>query len=463
MRLASFLALATAAAGISTANLPVVTRDVAILGGGATGTYAAVQLREQGKSVALIEKKPQLGGHAETLYLPDGQYINYGVEGYFNNELTKSFFAQLDVDYELLLPGSMLTKHVDFTTGKTALPASGILDAGTGAALYRAAIEQFDYLATGAYYLPDEVPEVLLRPFREFVDAHALWGALEIIFTFAENVGDLLERPLLYVIMNFGIPQIDALLQGEYIRPKNGTGELFDKAANYIDERNNILYSSSVISASRTESGVELVVEHSQTGKCTLIRARKLLIAHPPTLPSLTAQGFDLAREEKSLFSKWSHVNYYAAVVNATGLPDGFNIANTDPSNNPGHLPLPPFLWQLEYSGVPGYFMIKIVGPRNDDTFTAEAARELIVQNIRAMGQAGTFATTPGEMQIVAFASHTPETLTVDVDEIRNGFYKRLYALQGVRSTFYTGYTFCTDYSTPLWNYTGSVLEMMDS
>ncbi|KAJ0271423.1 hypothetical protein COL922a_014666, partial [Colletotrichum nupharicola] len=127
MRPASFLPLATAAPAIPTADLPVVTRDVAILGGGATGTYAAVQLPEQGKSVALDEKKAYLGGHAETLYLPDGDYVNYGVEGYFNNELTKSFFAQLDVDHELLLPGSLLTKHVDFSTGKSALPAAGIL------------------------------------------------------------------------------------------------------------------------------------------------------------------------------------------------------------------------------------------------------------------------------------------------------------------------------------------------
>ncbi|KAL2851331.1 hypothetical protein BJX68DRAFT_254905 [Aspergillus pseudodeflectus] len=458
MRLASFLPLATAAAAIPTADLPVVTRDVAILGGGATGTYAAVQLREQGKSVALVEKKAYLGGHAETLYLPDGDYVNYGVEGYFNNELTKSFFAQLDVDHELLLPGSLLTKHVDFSTGKSALPAAGILGTLAGATLYRAAIEQFDYLATGAYNLPDEVPEVLLRPFREFVDAHALWGALEVIFTFAENVGDLLERPLLYVIMNFGIPQIDALLQGGYIKPKNGTGELFAKAANYIDPLN-IFYSSSVIQARRNESGVELIVQNSETGEKTRIRAKKLLIAHPPTLPSLQSQGFDLDQEETSLFSKWSHVSYYAAAVTKTGIPDGLNIANIDPANHPGKLPLPPFLWQLEYSGVPGYFMTKIVGPA--ENFTAEDAKDLIVSNIRAMGEAGTFDTTPDEMEIAAFASHSPETLTVDVEEIRNGFYKRLYGLQGRRSTFYTGYTFCTDYSTPLWNYTASVLDMM--
>src|SRR5215472_13361476 len=35
----------------------IIERDVCIIGGGASGTYAAVRLLQSGKSVALIEKK----------------------------------------------------------------------------------------------------------------------------------------------------------------------------------------------------------------------------------------------------------------------------------------------------------------------------------------------------------------------------------------------------------------------
>jgi ribulose 1,5-bisphosphate synthetase/thiazole synthase len=43
--------------------LPIVNTDVAILGGGASGTYAAVRLREDyGKSVLLIEMEAVLVG-----------------------------------------------------------------------------------------------------------------------------------------------------------------------------------------------------------------------------------------------------------------------------------------------------------------------------------------------------------------------------------------------------------------
>ncbi|KAJ5177207.1 uncharacterized protein N7482_003084 [Penicillium canariense] len=455
-RLASVIPLAFAVSADSTTGFSaenIITRDVCILGGGATGTYAAVQLREQGHSVALIEKKDRLGGHAETLYLDNGEYVNYGVEGYFNNDITKNFFDQLDVNYEALLPGSILIENVNFNTGKRVLPGNGILGTVAGAALYRAAIEQFDYLASGAYYLPDEVPEVLLRPFREFVDTHALQGAMDVIFMFAENVGDILNAPLLYVIQNFGITHIDALLEGGYIRPKNGTNELFSKAAKYIDEQN-IFYGTTVSQVKRNSSGVEMVVQIAD-GTRKLIKAKKLLVTFPPTLSALS--GFDLRTEESSLFSKWNHKNYYAAAITNTGLPDGVNIANTNPENQPGSLPLPPFQWQLEYSGVPGYFMTKIVAEGN---FTAEDAKALIVSDLKRMNQTGTFSTK--EPEIAAFASHSPETLIVSTGDIKDGFYRKLYALQGQQSTYYTGYTFCTDYSTPLWNYTGSVLDMMD-
>jgi Uncharacterized conserved protein len=453
-RSASVFALAVSATTIAGFKAEdIITRDVAILGGGATGTYAAVQLREQGHSVALVEKKDRLGGHAETLYLPNDKYVNYGVEGYFNNDITTKFFKQLDVDYEALLPGSIISENVNFNTGERVLPGSEILGTVAGAVLYRASIEQFDYLASGAYYLPDNVPEVLLRPFREFVEAHALQGALDVIFTFAENVGNLLEAPLLYVIQNFGIIHINALLEGGYIRPKNGTYELFGKAANFIDEEN-IFFESTVSQARRNSTGVELVVEGAD-GTRKLIMAKKLLITFPPTLSAL--RGFDLRKEESSLFAKWDHKNYYAAAITDTGLPDGINIANTNPENQPGSLPLPPFQWELEYSGVPGYFMTKIVAEAN---FTAEDAKELIKSDIKRMGETGVFSTK--EPEIAAFTSHSPETLIVSTDDVRDGFYKKLYALQGHQSTYYSGYTFCTDYSTPLWNYTGSVLDMMD-
>ncbi|RDW79103.1 uncharacterized protein DSM5745_05955 [Aspergillus mulundensis] len=441
MRLEAFtlhsalLGTATAAAAAfnsqAQTQAQAIDRDVVILGGGATGTYAAVQLREQGHTVALVEQKSRLGGHAETLFLPDGKYVNYGVEGYFNNEVTKDFFAQLDVDYEALLPATLLTQHVNFRTGERALPGSELLTTAAAALLYRGAIEQFDFLAAGVIDLPSEVPEILLRPFREFVDEYALWGAVDLVFTFTENVGNILDRPTLYVIQDFGIPHIDALLDGGYIRPKNGVTVLFDKAANYIDPQN-IFYDSAAIDTTRSEDSVEVLIENSKTGSQTLIRAKRLLVAFPPVLDKL--YGFDLSADESSLFAKWTYMNYYAAVLTNTPVPDNFNILNTDPSNQPGALPTTPFNWALEYSGVPGYFMNKIVGEAN---LTEAEARALVIDDVKRMSEAGTFKMEDGEEPtIAAFASHAPETLMVSTEDVAGAKEHVLYGVCVVHGLF---------------------------
>lgn len=39
-----------------------VESDVCIIGGGSSGTYAAVRLQQMGKSVTVVEKQSQLGG-----------------------------------------------------------------------------------------------------------------------------------------------------------------------------------------------------------------------------------------------------------------------------------------------------------------------------------------------------------------------------------------------------------------
>jgi heterodisulfide reductase subunit A-like polyferredoxin len=43
-----------------------IVKDVVVVGGGASGTYAATRLMEKGFSVALVEKLDRLGGHSQT-------------------------------------------------------------------------------------------------------------------------------------------------------------------------------------------------------------------------------------------------------------------------------------------------------------------------------------------------------------------------------------------------------------
>lgn len=76
----------------------VIRRDVAVIGGGASRTYGVIGLCDLGKSVVLVERASKLGGHQNTYQDPTtGVYVDYGVQAYVNNSVTRDFFARFDI------------------------------------------------------------------------------------------------------------------------------------------------------------------------------------------------------------------------------------------------------------------------------------------------------------------------------------------------------------------------------
>ncbi|KAE8162400.1 hypothetical protein BDV40DRAFT_300428 [Aspergillus tamarii] len=432
----------------------IIIRDVCILGGGSTGTYAAISLKDKAKSVVVVERNKILGGHTETLYLPHNQYIDYGVEGVFNDKLSQNYLKRLGVDHKPLLPSTRTTEYINFRTGEKVPPPSGTLSILQAAETYGGAIKNFSYLKDGLYNLPDPVPEELLQPFGHFVEKTGIEGVLQFVMTFAHGAGNILQAPLLRILQLCGIPQIDSLLHGGYITPKDGMYEVYKRASEILGS--DVLYETNVTETERSSSGIKVVTQDAN-GARKLIKAKQLLITFVPVMKSL--KGFDLTTTESSLFHKWDWVNYYVAVVNNTGIPNAMTLVNADPDNSPGSLPLPPFELELQYAGADGYLVSKIVGNR---TLTAQKAKDLVLSDIRRMGTAGTFP--GGDPEIVVFGNHTPTTVSVSNADIRDGFYRKLYALQGTKNTFYTGLAFCSDYSSLLWAYTETIIrEMMSS
>ncbi|PLB49798.1 NADPH-dependent FMN reductase Lot6 [Aspergillus steynii IBT 23096] len=444
---AATLAKAAQISNLSFAPEDTITRDVCIIGGGSTGTYAAIRLKDQGKSVVVVENSDYLGGHTETYYLGNGQHFDYGVEGVINDELSRNYFTRLGVDWRTLLPDTLITENVNFQTGMRVPPPNGTL---TGALLYRSVIEKYDYLRDGTLNLPDPVPEELWRPFGEFVSKHRLEGALGIIFTFSQEVGNLLDVPTVYVLQSFGVPQVDALLRG-FMTPRNGGMDLYRKAAEVLGQ--DVLFNSTVSQTERSLSSVQAVVQGAN-GTSKLIQAQKLLITIPPKVDHV--QPFDLDDTELEIFQKWKWNSYFVAVLNNTGIPDAVTVINTHPENGPGSLPRTPFAWRLRYPGVRGYVTSEIIA---DENFTARDAIELIQSDLRRMKDAGTYNVTAPEL--VLLANHSPASPMVSAEDIQAGFYHQLYALQGRRNTFYTGRSFCADHSSLLWAYTDTVIATM--
>jgi phytoene dehydrogenase-like protein len=99
----------------------IITRDVCIIGGGATGTYSAVRLSQDlGKSVVVVEKTDRLGGHTETYIDPVTHYpVDYGVLAYHNLTVVTEFFARFGVSLTTVpITSPFTTEYVDLSTGK---------------------------------------------------------------------------------------------------------------------------------------------------------------------------------------------------------------------------------------------------------------------------------------------------------------------------------------------------------
>jgi hypothetical protein len=88
----------------------VLTKDIAIIGGGSAGTYSAIRLRDSGKSVVVIEGTDRLGGHTQTYIEPNtGAPLDYGVQVWHNFPEVTNYFNRLNVAYTVAgfegLPG----------------------------------------------------------------------------------------------------------------------------------------------------------------------------------------------------------------------------------------------------------------------------------------------------------------------------------------------------------------------
>ncbi|KAK7919902.1 hypothetical protein PG985_007924 [Apiospora marii] len=426
------------------AEADILQRDVLVVGGGATGTFAAVKLKDAGKSVAVVERDAQLGGHVDTFYDPASGYpVDYGVQGYFDNNQTQYFFGKFGVPLTNAASSPFPQKIADFSSGFI-VPNATAPDLAAMAPLlakYAAVLAQhFPYLAQGAYDLPAPVPEDLLIPFGAFAAKYDLLDTVPVVWTFAQGVGNLLEATTLYVLQNFGLSHVLALQSG-FLVAQQGNQVVYDKAAAFLGV-GAVLYNSTVLKLARGDDGVTAVIKTADGPK--LVQAKKLLVTVPPTLGNLGQ--FDLDAAEKSLFGQWANVPYYIGVLTKTGLTDRTSFLNANLSS-PDTLPRTPLVWRIETVGVPGYQITKVIGEAS-----SQAAQRLVTDAVARLDRS--LQTDSTQTEFVRWAEHDNLQLHVSPAALAGGFYQQLYACQGKRSTWYTGNAWATDYSSLLWAFT---------
>lgn len=106
MKVASSLLLVTGAVGFGTyegGEFGGFQKDVCVVGGGASGSYAAASLAMRGYDVVLFEPQDRLGGNCN-LYEYEGPTgetvsVNWGVTLWRNVSVVRDFLELFEVDY----------------------------------------------------------------------------------------------------------------------------------------------------------------------------------------------------------------------------------------------------------------------------------------------------------------------------------------------------------------------------
>jgi hypothetical protein len=435
-----------APAAPASASAGVIRRDVCVIGGGSTGTYAALRLRDLGLSVAVVERAGRLGGHTETFHDPvTGGTTDIGVIIFHDLPVVRDHFARVGVPLVRYTgQGGTTTSYVDFRTGR--IVPGYTLPAPVGLPAYHALLQKYEYLDHG-FDLPDPVPAELLLPFGEFARLHQLESILPLLFGYGQGLGDILRLPAIYLMKNVGLSVINSVLTGSFLTTeRRNNSELYEKATALLG--GDALLDSAVTEVVRGPRGIQVRV--TTPAGTRVIQCRKLVFTAPPLLSNL--RGFDLDATERALFERFHHHYYWTAVARLSGLPAGVSVRNVG-GDTPYNLPPLPGLYGLTVTGVADLWGVKYGG---DGPLRDRVARANVVADIERLRAAGTYPVELNGLEI--FKAHNPHEMVVRPADIAGGFYRRLYGLQGRNHTFYTGAAFHTHDSSLLWRFTEELL-----
>lgn len=422
----------------------VLVTDIAIIGGGSSGTYAAINLRKMGQRVVVVERKKHLGGHTNT-YTDrfTGATADYGVQAYLNSSTTLDYFNHFDIPLVSYTGFNITTALADFDTGKPVVfnPSRNL----TG---WAAHLAQYPWLDS-TWNVPQPVAPDLLLPLGDFLAKYNLSDIAFDIYLSAGGLSDPLQQLTINVMKMVGPALLSQMTGAALGTAHNDNSELYKKALAELGP--DALLSSTVKAAVRRQkgNGVSLVIE-TPTG-IKLIQASKLLITIPPTFYKMRA--FDLSPKERDLFGQLEPMGYYTVLVNNTGLPDGHEWINANDLSATYNIPQQPAASQITSTHIPGLFYVWYRSPHREARVKVKRLAIKAIQNIQ---EAQNYTiTTP---TIIKCKSHYPFKLSVSAQAIKDGFYSDLYALQGQRNTWYTGAAFISHNGGVIWNFTQVLL-----
>lgn len=354
-------------------------------------------------------------------------------------------------------------KWIDFNTG---LPVAGYVAPGAED-LYPALQRYLDVLEKYEDFLlpdyskfpePTSIPEDLLITFGDLVEKYDLEAAVPQIWdSTAQGLGDTMGVPAIWVMQASTTPMVRALLgtAAAAVPPSGRLYDLYESVAEFLG--NDVLYSNTVVRATRQEGKGVYLTTSDTNGKIYCIKAKRLLIAFEPTAENL--KPFAIDETEEDVFNEFEYSTVYAGILRHPSLQIFTAYSNRSPapgSTNYTVFPVASQVGRIDYlGGTKDLFQFTAVGTEDE---TAESMKELIAQTIDTLIEAGTIPASNGTLEFLTFANHGKMHPHLSADVLRGGFIQKQLALQGRRSTWFTGSAFSAPFSTVLWEYNNVLL-----
>jgi hypothetical protein len=446
----------------------IITKDVAILGGGASGTYAAVSLREDlNTSMIVIEPKNRLGGHVDTYTIPDtNTTIDYGVQSYMHYGPADAFFKRMGVGFGgPYSPRRSTNLNIDLETGRLLseyVPPTAN-EINQAMEIWLKIIEQYESYFNPGYwdfFAPRDIPEELLMPFGEFATMYGIGAAAPRIAAISNvGLGGLKKVLTLYMVMYFGAPIARDFLANSLFVPQGSNSLVYQHAYDLL--KNDVLLESRVVETERSKNKVRLVVE-SVNGRRQLVKAKRLLVSAQPSLSNLASLNLD--EKEEAVFSTWLPIWSFVGIVKAPCIPENYSLSFVSPAAVPyDHLAVRDSPWTLRFdsTGPVGLGHFRILFGANY-TITSPQVREKIETELQRIMDAGTVNLTGKcDIEWKAMSDHHSVAWGQSAEQLRGGFMQKLYGLQGHKGTWYTGGLWCGIYSSNVWALTATVLPKL--
>ncbi|KAB5555026.1 hypothetical protein GE09DRAFT_1123277 [Coniochaeta sp. 2T2.1] len=430
--------------------------DVAILGGGAAGSYAAAELQAvHNKKVIVVDVASRLGGHVDTVPVPGQETpIDFGVLGYNNLSVVRDFFAAHDVNL-IPDPGFVVGARV-YLDQKTAKPVelTQYSDEEFAAALdaWVKFGRKYEKHVAPAYNLPSPIGDAapLLRPFGETVEELGLEPILWLLPD-AHFANDLLALPTLFAISSFGYIWFDGEGAATVVPESRNNTELYLKIQTELGA-DRVLLNTHIQSVRRNrKTGTTTIVTKGPAG-CTEITAKQVIVGFVPTAHNM--RPFDTTREEDRLWSKWECVNLFNGLVTIEGFPDATSISPASPDPQRGGLAVPPNVRFINRGGT-NFTHVWITGSPEDRGLSD--AKKRIDQRIKAINKAGQYELGE-DVTYWGLSDHAPLACSVSPEDMAAGFWMDVNRLQGSDGIWYVGQAFTGDLTAMVWEQTRDVV-----